>query len=152
MLLFQPAQWLHYASWVVTHIIWADYSTELPGASYTIASYYSDLYSWHVWQLFQLHSWYTRYTYLQCMPCMHAMTFKLTGDTCITVSRRGTCFLDSRPCATLAKHMLKEFQEVSEVLNTTPNAKIWSFLKTAILCFASCCSLIFIDLAADFTG
>ena len=82
MLLFQPVQWLHYASWVVTHIIWADYSTELPGASYTIASYYSDLYSWHVWQLFQLHSWYTRCTYSQCMPCMHAMTFKLTGDTC----------------------------------------------------------------------
>ena len=31
------------------------------------------------------------------------------------------------------KDTLKEFQEVSEVLNTSLNMKIWSFLKTAIL-------------------
>ena len=41
-----------------------------------------------------------------------------------------------------AKHTSKEFQEVSEVSNTSPNARIWSFLVTAILCFASCCSLL----------
>ena len=31
---------------------------------------------------------------------------------------------------------LKEFQEVNEVSNTSPNAKMWSFLETAILYFA----------------
>ena len=31
------------------------------------------------------------------------------------------------------KDTLKEFQEVSEVLNTSLNMKIWSFLETAIL-------------------
>ena len=36
----------------------------------------------------------------------------------------------------MSKCTLKEFQELSEVLNTSPNVKIWSFLETAIL-FAS---------------
>ena len=45
----------------------------------------------------------------------------------ITISRRGKCFCDGRPCATvsvrrMAKYMLKESvesQKVSEVSNTT---------------------------------
>ena len=52
-------------------------------------------------------------------------------------------------------HMLKEFQEMGEVLNTSLNTRIWSFLKITILCFASHCSFILIDLivlAVDFTG
>ena len=52
-------------------------------------------------------------------------------------------------------HMLKEFQEMGEVLNTSLNMRIWSFLKMTILCFASRCSFILIDLivlAVDFTG
>ena len=51
---------------------------------------------------------------------------------CITVSRRGKCFCDGQPCATvsvrrMAKSTLKEFiesQKVSEVSNTSPNARI----------------------------
>ena len=41
----------------------------------------------------------------------------------------------------MAKCMLKEFKKVSEVSNTLPNARIWSFPKTTILCFASCSSV-----------
>ena len=37
----------------------------------------------------------------------------------------------------MAKYLLKEIQEVSEIPNTLPNVRIWSFLKTAILCFTS---------------
>ena len=33
----------------------------------------------------------------------------------------------------MAKHMLKEFQEVSDVSNTSPNMKIWLVLEMAIL-------------------
>ena len=51
----------------------------------------------------------------------------------------------------MAKHLLKEIQKVSEVPNTLPNVRIWSFLKTVILCFTSCCSLILMDLAANYT-
>ena len=45
----------------------------------------------------------------------------------------------------MAKCMLKEFQEVNEVPNTSPNARIWSFDETAIfasLAAALLCSLI----------
>ena len=35
-------------------------------------------------------------------------------------------------------------QKVSEVSNTSPNARIWLFLETATLCFTSCCSLVLI--------
>ena len=52
----------------------------------------------------------------------------------------------------IAKCMLKEFQEVSEVSDISLNARGGSFLEMAILCFASHCSLVFVDLAADFTG
>ena len=51
--------------------------------------------------------------------------------------------------------MLKEFiesQKVSEVSNTSPYTRIWSFLETATLGFTSLCSLILVHLAADFTG
>ena len=67
--------------------------------------------------------------------------------TYITVSRRGTCFWDGQPCATKYEKNGKAFQEVSEVSNTLPNVRIWLFLKTAILCFTSHCSLILMDLA-----
>ena len=43
-------------------------------------------------------------------------------------------------------HTLKEFQEMGELSNTSLNARIWSFLKMTILCFASCCFLILINL------
>lgn len=52
----------------------------------------------------------------------------------------------------MANSMLKEFHEVSEVLKTLPNVKIWSFLEMAIICFASCCTLLLINFTADFTG
>ena len=41
---------------------------------------------------------------------------------------------------------LKEFQEMGELSNTSLNARIWSFLKMTILCFASHCFLILINL------
>ena len=50
------------------------------------------------------------------------------------------------------KRMLKEFQKVGEVLNTSLNVRIWLFLEMATLYFASCCSLILIHLAVDFMG
>ena len=72
-----------------------------------------------------------------CLACI-SMTFELTGNTCITVSRRGTCFGTAshvqQSLKRMAKCTLKEFQEVSEVLNTM---RIWSFLETTILCFTS---------------
>ena len=40
----------------------------------------------------------------------------------------------------MAKHTLKEFQEVSEVFNISLNPRMWSFFKTSILWFASWCS------------
>ena len=52
----------------------------------------------------------------------------------------------------ITKHTLKEFQDMSDVSNTSPNIMIWLFLETAIICFASCCSLILIDLTMDFMG
>ena len=95
---------------------------------------------------------------------------------CITVSRRGMCFWDSQPRATNCEKDGKMYNErvpgseqgldpgflfhgfIShsltkniKVLNTSMSMRIWSFLETAILCFASCCSLIFIDLIAEFT-
>ena len=69
------------------------------------------------------------------------MTFELTGDVCISVSRCGKCFWDSghvqESVRRMAKHTVKEFQEVSEVSNTSPNPRIWSFLKSAIPWFTS---------------
>ena len=47
---------------------------------------------------------------------------------------------------------LNESQKVSDISNTSLNARIWSFLKTVTLHFASYCSLILVHLAADFTG
>ena len=47
-----------------------------------------------------------------------------------------------------ARHTLKEFQEVSEVSDTSPNVRIWLFLKMTILCFPTCSSsCVLIDLA-----
>ena len=45
---------------------------------------------------------------------------------------------------------IEEFQKVSKVSNTSLNMRIWLFLETGILCFASHCSLVLIDLAMDF--
>ena len=55
----------------------------------------------------------------------------------------------------MVKRTLKEIiesQKVSEVSNTSLNARIWSSLRTATLCFASRCSLELIHLATDFMG
>ena len=41
----------------------------------------------------------------------------------------------------MAKYMLKEFEEVSEVSNTSPNARIQLFLKTATSFPSRCSSL-----------
>ena len=51
-----------------------------------------------------------------------------------------------------AKRTLKEVEGSERGLNTSPNARIWSFSNTAIFCFARRCSLVLIDLAADFMG
>ena len=72
-----------------------------------------------------------------CMPCRYAH---------ITVSRRGTCFWDGRPCATKCgqcedgkEYMYKWVWGSERGSNTSLK---WSFLETVILCFASCCSLV----------
>ena len=52
----------------------------------------------------------------------------------------------------LANCTMIEFQEVSEVSNTSPNTRICLFLEMVILCFTSHWSLVLINLAADFSG
>ena len=84
-----------------------------------------------------------------------SVTFELTGDTCalllVGVAHAfGMVGHVQQSVRRIANCMLKEFQEVGEVSNTSPNMRMWSFLETAILCFASRCSLVLIELAADF--
>ena len=92
------------------------------------------------------------------MPPAHLITFEPTDDTCalllVGVASAFVTVGHVQQCEK-AKHTLKEFiesQKVSDVSNTSPNARIWSFLETATPCFTSYCSLILIHLAADFTG
>ena len=85
-----------------------------------------------------------------------SMTFEPTGNMCalllVGVARAfGTVSHMQQSVRRMAKCTMKEFQKVSKVLNTSTSMRIWSFLETVILCFASCCSLIFIDLIAEFT-
>ena len=101
---------------------------------------------------------YTRCTYLQCMPCMRiSMTFEPTGDTCalllVGVAHAfGKVGHVQQSARKTAKCTVKELEESERGSNTSPNARIWSFLDTGILCFASRCSLLLINLATDFTG
>ena len=90
------------------------------------------------------------------MPHMHLiiMTFELTGNMFALLLVGVACAFEmvghvQQIVRRMAKHSWKE---VSEVLNTSPNMRIWSFLETAIYYFTSCSSLILIDLAADFMG
>ena len=95
-----------------------------------------------------------------CLTCI-SMTFEPTGDTCVTC-RLLTHVLVGVACTfgmisyvqqsvrKMAERTMKEFQEVSKVWTTSLSMRIWSFLETAILCFASHCSLIFIDHIAEF--
>ena len=83
------------------------------------------------------------------------MTFEPTGDTCalllVGVAHAfGKVGHVQRSVRKMAKHTLKELEGSKRGLNTSLNARIWSFLDTAILCSASCCSLILIDLAVNF--
>ena len=89
-----------------------------------------------------------------CLVCI-SMTFEPTGNMCelLLVGVAHMLLGQSAMCnKVMANRTLKEFQEGSEVLNTSSNKRIWSFFETAILCFTSHCSLILINLAADFTG
>ena len=64
------------------------------------------------------------------MPRVH-----LNNLLTATVSRYGMCFWDGRQHATKYEQYEKdgkayaEFEEVSEVSNTSPNARIWSLLN-----------------------
>ena len=85
---------------------------------------------------------------VNCILCNHFRCYVLG-----VVSAFGTVNHVQQVLTRMAKCTLKEFQQkVSEVLNTSPNARIWLFLKRATLCFASRCSPIFIHLVTDFTG
>ena len=70
--------------------------------------------------------------YSQSVPHVHLNN--LWTDTCITVSRHGTCFGTVGHVQRMAKCTLKEFEEV--------RFSVRSFLKTAMhfLCFTSYCS------------
>ena len=86
-----------------------------------------------------------------------SMTFEPTGNTCalllVGVAHAfGKVGHVQRSVRKTANRTLKELEGSERGSNTSPNARIWSFLDTAILCFASRCSLVLIDLAADFTG
>ena len=80
--------------------------------------------------------------YLVCI----SVTFEPTGDRFALLLVGMACTFDmvshvQQSVRRVAKHMMKEFQEV---LNTSPNASIWSFFEMVILCFANCCSPILV--------
>ena len=52
----------------------------------------------------------------------------------------------------MGKCTLKGLEGSEQGSNTSPNARIWLILDTAILCSASCCSLILIDLPRTSQG
>ena len=66
-------------------------------------------------------------------PC--SMTFEPKGNTCTLLLVGVACAFGmvSHVQQKMKKHTLKEFQEVSKVWNTSPNTRIWSFLKTVNL-------------------
>ena len=64
-----------------------------------------------------------------------SMTFEPTGDTCTlllvgVVCAFGTISNVQQGVKRIAKCTLKEFQEVSEISNTSPNALIWLFFAS----------------------
>ena len=66
----------------------------------------------------------------------------------------GTVCYVQRSVKRMGGHTLKEFQKSEQgfkYARTSLSVRIWSFLETAILWFTSCCSLILIDLAMNFT-
>ena len=85
------------------------------------------------------------------------MTFEPTGDTCalllVGVAHAfGKVGHVRRSVRETSKRTFKELEESERGSNTSPNARIWLFLDTGILCFTSRCSLLLINLATDFTG
>ena len=65
------------------------------------------------------------------------MTFDLTGDTCALLLVGVTCAFGTvghaqQSVRRMAKHTLKVFQEVSKVLNTSPNMRIWLFIERVV--------------------
>ena len=89
-----------------------------------------------------------------CLTCI-SMTFEPTGDTCVLLLVGVACTFGmisyvQQSVRKMAERTMKEFQEVSKVSTTSLSMRIWPFLETAILCFASHCSLIFIDHIAEF--
>ena len=49
------------------------------------------------------------------------------------LGRSAMCYTKCEQCEHMAKHMLKDFQEESDVLSTSPNVIMWSFLKIIFL-------------------
>ena len=96
--------------------------------------------------------------------CIHSvwlvhisLTFEPTGDTCelllVGVAHSfGMVGHVQQSVRRMANCTMIEFQEVSEVSNTSPNTRICLFLEMVILCFTSHWSLVLINLAADFSG
>ena len=68
----------------------------------------------------------------------NSMTFEPKGNKCALLivgvaNAFGMVGHVHQTVRRMTKHMLKEFQEVSDVSNTFPNMKIWLVLETAIL-------------------
>ena len=81
----------------------------------------------------------TRYTYLYCMPRM-CISINFEPTMHITVSKCGTCFWDNQPCATKCedgKAYVERVRGSERGFKHLTEAKIWSFLKTAMCFFAS---------------
>ena len=86
-----------------------------------------------------------------------SLTIEPTGDTCelllVGVAHSfGMVGHVQQSVRRMANCTMIEFQEVSEVSNTSPNTRICLFLEMVILCFTSHWSLVLINLAADFSG
>ena len=80
---------------------------------------------------------FTMYTYLYCMPRVRtSISFEPTMHITVSVAHAFGTIGHVQQSVRTGKCTLKEFEEVSKVSNTT-EAKIWSFLKTAMCFFAS---------------
>ena len=93
------------------------------------------------------------YIHSVCLKCI-LLTFELTGDICALLLvgmayAFGTVGHVQPSVRRMAKHTLKEFQEVIEVFNISLNPRMWSLLNKSILWFASWC-FILINLAVEF--
>ena len=90
--------------------------------------------------------------YTRCIYMPHtriSMTFEPTGDTCVLL------LVSVAHAFGKVGHVRRSVRKTEKCalkwLKGSERGRIWMFLDTGILCLASRCSLVLIDVAADFT-